>query len=163
MTLIAAPPPGPVAGQPGHFAHTAWVEASLKLLALPLPVVAIFASGVAISTASAPIGADAVITNPDPTKLLVCEVWGQSQMTVSAGLTAALNSTSTGATVLAAGQRAEEGRCAVGGGTVTLAFQRQVVLNPGVTTVRLMGGVVSGSGSQSFSFSKITVVPVGWQ
>lgn len=164
MTLIAAPPPGPVAGQPGHFAHTNWVEASLKLLSLPLPVTTYLATGVPISAAAATaLGCDAVVVNPDPTKLLICQVFGQSQMSVGSGLTAAINSLTTGATVIAAGTRGEEGRSQGGVGTMTLNFQRQIVLNPGTTTVRLTGAVVAGSGSQTFSFNKITVLPVGWQ
>lgn len=163
MTLVPAAPPGPIAGAPGHFAHHDWLEDAIELLALPLPVSAIFASGVAITNASTPIGADATIVNPSATKLLICQVHGQSQMTVGAGLTAALNSSADGATIIAAGQRAEEGRCAVGGGTMTIQFMRQIVLNPGSTRVRLLGGIVAGSGSQSFSFSKILVTPLGWQ
>jgi hypothetical protein len=163
MTLVPAAPPGPIAGAPGHFAHHDWLEDAIDLLALPLPVSTYFATGVAVPTAPVPLGCDATIVNPSATKLLICSVQGQSQMTVTAGLTIALNSTTDGATVIALGNRGEEGRSAIGGGTTTLAFQRQIVLNPGSTRVRLCGGIVSGSGSQSFSFSKITVIPLGWQ
>jgi hypothetical protein len=155
-------PPGPNPGQPGHFAHHNWLEASVKSLALPAQVTTYTSTGIAITTAPAPVNCDATILNPDPTRTLTCLVWGQSQMTVSAGITAGLNSTVDGATTLALGTRGEEGRCAVGGGTMTLAFVRQISLNPGTSRVRLCGGIVSGSGSQSFSFNKITVLPVGY-
>jgi hypothetical protein len=160
---LTPPPPGPNPGQPGHFADHDWLRASVQSLALPLVVTTYYATSTAISAAvPTAIGCDATIVNPDPARLLVCLIWGQTQMTVSAGLTAALNSLVDGATVIAGGTRGEEGRAAAGAGTVTLAFIRQVSLNPGSSRVRLAGAVVSGSGSQSFSFNKITVLPVGW-
>lgn len=162
LTLTPAPP-GPNPGQPGHFAHHNWLETSVKSLSLPAMVTTYLSSGVAVTSATpVALGCDASIVNPDPTKTLMCVVFIQSQATVSAGLTAAINTIGDGATTIAAGVRGEEARIAAGAGTVTFFATRTVILNPGTSRVRMAGAIAAGSGSQTFSFNKITVQPVGW-
>jgi hypothetical protein len=162
MTLLPAAPPGPIAGQPGHFAHHNWLEANQALLSMPLPGFAIAAPTTqTFVTLSYVIfaGVSVPIVNPHPSKLLRCFCHWQFQSTVTQTIMATINS--TGATVIGEGGRDSEIREGPSGSTITGHATRIVDLNTGTTTIS-MGGKLLAAGSQPMSFGKLVVIPVGY-
>jgi hypothetical protein len=159
MTLIAAPPPGPIAGQPGHFAHHDWIEASLKLLALPPPQTMISATSYTLSTVwSGNPNMIMAFTNPDPSKLLQVLIMAAAQM--SPTVTVEIGTKGSGATTFSEGNRAERGYVGPTANTAQPRGEHLRTLNPGVTNIQ--AGGLTNSATQPALYWYLRVLPVGW-
>ena len=154
-------PPGPNPGQPGHFAHHNWLEASVKSLAVPAPQSIYSATGVSIPAGSVWTygGAQAVIVNPSTTQTLLVMCGFTGQATIGAGVVLQQSVQTTGATVLDSGFRGEIAYNSTSTSTVTWYQQRLITINPGTTNVRL-GALCSAGGPQNISYWKLVVTPL---
>lgn len=154
-------PPGPNPGQPGHFAHHNWLEASVKSLAVPAPTFTYQATAyVVASTAWAAAGCDVTIVNPDTTKLLSCYCQWQTQGTFAAAVIVTI--TTDGATVLGVGTRGEEARQGTATKPEMLHSTRLISLNPGSTRIRLGGQLAAAGTNVQLNFMKLVVIPLAY-
>lgn len=178
MAIIPVEVPGPISGQPGHFAHHDWLTASVKALdailvshdeqyPLPAAVETINASAVTVNAgATDPLNCVAAITNPHPTKKMRVMVHGASQMSVASTITAVVITCqvwkgSPMAMYIGNGSRPQNGYSGKQADTVQPRLTRLVDLDPGANEVRLYAAP-TGTGSQNHSYNIIQVTPLGY-
>lgn len=154
-------PPGPNPGQPGHFAHHNWLEASVKSLAVPAPQSVYSAGGVSSPAGGAWTygGVTVTIVNPDATKQLLVVCFFTGQASVGAGVTLIQSIDSTGSTAIGLGVRGEQNYWGQTTSTMTAQQSRLVTLNPGTTNLRL-GSQCTAGGPQNLSYWKLIAIPL---
>lgn len=154
-------PPGPNPGQPGHFAHHNWLEASVKSLALPAPTFTYQSTAYTVASVTwAAASCDVNITNPDPTRTLTVFCHWQTQGTFAAGVIVTIQV--DGATTLGVGTRGEEARQGAATKPEMLHATRLISLNPGTSRIRLGGALTAAGASVQLNYMKLLCIPVGW-